>query len=79
MGDSSSKLRANSETGDGQKELESAGIIQVTSESSNEQSVTPTKRDKPSTLSAIGKRISFYETVDANEILPYLMVGKYIM
>ena len=27
-------------------------------------------------LSAIGKKTSFYETVDANEVLPYLIIGK---
>ena len=27
-------------------------------------------------LSAQGKRTSFYETVDANEVLPYLIIGK---
>lgn len=33
------------------------------------------KSSKP-TLSTQGKRTSFYETVDANEVLPYLIIGK---
>ena len=33
------------------------------------------RRPKPS-LSTQGRRSSFYETVDANEVLPYLIIGK---
>ena len=73
MGTSSSKLKAKQEI------AKSVNVLQGKSGENNHNDV-PVKRDssaKASRLSDIGKRTSFYEMVDANEVLPYLIVGKY--
>lgn len=81
MGKSSSKLEAKEESDIGVTECEN-GIKHSTlaTDSSHQQSDTSqtkvqVRRSKPS-LSTQGKRSSFYETVDANEVLPYLIIGK---
>lgn len=82
MGKSTSKPSIGSETV--QADVDQQGCstgthtTYATHELGHDQSSTTTKKDvtaKTSRLSAIGKRTSFYETVDADEVLPYLLVG----
>lgn len=87
MGKSSSKLETKEEsdtaTTDRVTECEN-GTEQSTpanndadphQESDTSQVKVQVRQPKPK-LSAQGKRTSFYETIDANEVLPYLIIGK---
>ena len=72
MGKSTSKLKAK-------QEIARNNVLQSDSGEINNLNDVPDSRDSPteaSRLSAIGKRASFYEMVDANEVLPYLIIGK---
>ena len=73
MGKSSSKLKAK-------QEIARSNILQSdggeTGDNNNDVSGKRESSTKASRLSAIGRRTSFYEMIDANEVLPYLIVGK---
>ena len=92
MGQSTSKPAANKDTattngatnrstnveGENGKE-HSTPAVGHTDDASHEQPNTSIREHVRPSLSARGKRTSFYETVDASEILPYVIVGKIIV
>ena len=74
MGKSSSKLKRK-------QEIAVNEVVQGESDLNTNHVQSATEKDPSAKagsyrLSSRGKRTSFYEMVDANEVLPYLIVGK---
>ena len=84
MGNSSSKAVAkkvsDTATTDGATECENGTEHSTPANSHSDPSHTSQikvrVRSSKAGLSTQGKRTSFYETIDANEVLPYLIIGK---
>ena len=72
MGQSSTKLDSNKGSGGG------SGSVQERPNGNGGDATSQTRNQKEKP--ALGeRRQSFYETVDASEVLPYLIIGKFTM